>query len=533
MQLEIKQFPLDSGAWLEEFEKSVEKRAGYAIDESKMTYIQVAGIILGLPLEPFTYKKMIFELAYDLEDVKLSMSGQLPRDEFYNRSQSLQKILAVHREQGRLAINHLVALMDEEGLFPLRNNPSYYMRLRATYLEILRQFEKHHQGTRNPDFEHMLTDTISWIWAILAGNAPTKFVWYGDATKSEIYFLYFLYRLGKDILIFHPEGKNILSLFSDNSLPIFRYPTTGPVEAVPTIRPMREATIAKKASTELDQILHQEDSFLFKPWQFREHLPQSVTLHTTFDEVSQLSHAKAFVRPIFSVKGKNIHVPVLFAKICGMEERKVDYARLYDRLLAGDLVVTRQKFPFSWEIMPDFSYQEVLTDGKIDPMKLVRASCWKYGHLSTGLQLGLAHAISRFVLESDLIALPGEDVKPYLFAQALELPKDVLLMLQKFDYSQDVPRIVLFNNGESGQMGRADVARLLLLNEFGVDVIILSPTGQNDIEQYIVDQQLFDTHWLPEISFKETHQGLLELARQPERPEHKVKNFLRGFKSKG
>lgn len=534
MKLEIKQYPIQQGEWLQQFEAPVEKRSGYEITEDSITHIQVAGLILGLPLETFTYKKMIYELAYDQQNTTLFTIGRMNRDDDYFRAQSLEQVLTDVKNQGNFSVNHFVAQLDEAGLFPLRNNPSYYFRLRATFMEMLRMFENHHQGTRNPDFERVVTDTLSWIWSYLATNAPLKFIWYGDATKSEIYFLYFLYRLGKDLLVFHPEGKNVLSLFSQNPLPIFKYPTTGPVEAIPTIRPMREATVAKKASTELDQILHAEDSFLFKPWQFRTHLPQSITLHTTFDEVAIIARAKAFVRPNFSTKGQQIHIPVLFTKICGIDEDKRQYAKRFEELQASDLVVTRQKYPFSWELpLNPAYYDEVLTNGRPDPAKMCQAHWWNYKQLPSGLQVGLANAIARYVIEEDLRPLPGEDVRRYLFAQAMELPKDILLMLQKFDYSQEVPRMVLFNNGNVGQMARADVARLLLLNEFGVDVIILNPTGQNDIEQFVKDDDLFDTHWLPELSFKEDPKQLLELAKEPQRPELNVKKLLRGFITKG
>ena len=533
MNLEIKQFPFQAENWLQEFEKPVEKRQGYEITESGMTHIQVAGLILGLPLEPFAYKKMIYELAFEQADVNLLQMGQMKQDVDFHRSQSIEKVMNEHRESGGMTMNELINRFDGEGLFPLRSNPSYYFRLRGVFLELLRKFEAHHQGTMNPDFERVVSDVIHWMWSYLAKNTAMKFVWYGDATKSEVYFLYFLFRLGKDVLVFHPEGKNILSLFADASLPIFNYPTTGPVEAIPKVKPMREATVAKKAATELDQIFHQEDSLLFKPWQFRDFIPQSVTLHTTFDEVALIGKAKAFVRPNFTTKNKSVHIPVLFTKICGTMPEKREYAKFYEELLRGEMVVTRQKFPFSWEIPLNKPYAEVFVNGRIDPERLMRADWWQYKQLPTGLQTGLAYAIARYVLEEELRALPGENVKYYLLAQAMELPKDILLMLQKFDYSQGVPRLVLFNNGDSGQMGRADVARLLLLNEFGIDIIILNPTGQNDIEQFVVNGDLFDTHWLPNISFKEQHQKLLETAREQQRPELKVKSILRGFIKKG
>lgn len=39
-----------------------------------------------------------------------------------------------------------------------------------------------------------------------------KVVWYGDATKSQLYFLYYLMLVGCDVLLFHPAGTDQLTL---------------------------------------------------------------------------------------------------------------------------------------------------------------------------------------------------------------------------------------------------------------------------------------------------------------------------------
>lgn len=39
-----------------------------------------------------------------------------------------------------------------------------------------------------------------------------KVVWYGDATKSQLYFLYYLMLVGCDVLLFHPAGTDQLAL---------------------------------------------------------------------------------------------------------------------------------------------------------------------------------------------------------------------------------------------------------------------------------------------------------------------------------
>ena len=530
MEFLTKQYPLENGKWMEALTMPAENRPGYELTDSKITTIQVAGLILGVPEEKINYREMLYELAYDCKNVSLYTTGNFDSQFSNSQFQQMQRVLSSPQLISNYSASRLVSMLDDEGLLPLKGNPAYYVHLRKSCIEVLRTFELHHGGLENPGFVWLVMDLIKYIHNHITGTNTNKFIWYGDATQNETYFLLLLYKLGKDILIFHPEGKNIFQGIIQ--LPAFKYPKTAPVEAVPTSRPKREATIARNASEELEEILTREDAYLFKPWQFRDHTPQAINLHTTYDEVSLISREKAFVRPGFEVRGKKIYVPVLFSKICGMPSDKAEYAKLYEKLLEGKLVVGRQRFPFSWEISTDqdFNYEGVLTKGRLDPLKLLESSKWQFRHLPSGLQYGLAQAIFRYVQKAEMKPLPGEDVRRYLFTQAMELPKDMVFLLQQYDYAQEIPRLVLFNNGGSGQISRADAARLLLLNEFGVDIIILSPTGQNDIETYI-QSHLFDVHWQEKLSFGEEHQSLLSLARQTKGP--KVKKMFKNFMSKG
>src|SRR5690606_30419316 len=138
-----------------------------------------------------------------------------------------------------------------------------------------------------------------------------------------------------------------------------------------------------------------------------------------------------------------------------------------------------------------------------------RSRIWKYKRLPTSLQRGIAAAICR------LCAIPAlkpdfrenlHHLQVYLFTHVMQLPKEMIKLLQNFDYPREVPKIVIFNNGLNGVITRPDACALLLLNQIGVDILVYNPAGLNDIENYI-DEDLYDTHWLddvvPEQEFKE------------------------------
>lgn len=93
--------------------------------------------------------------------------------------------------------------------------------------------------------------------------------------------------VGCDVLLFHPEGKDeFRQLDPEQKLSfVFTYPGTSALEPFPTEKPQRKSTVAYRSAKELDTVLHNEDSLMYKPWQFREHTPVSVTLKTTYDEL--------------------------------------------------------------------------------------------------------------------------------------------------------------------------------------------------------------------------------------------------------
>jgi hypothetical protein len=93
-----------------------------------------------------------------------------------------------------------------------------------------------------------------------------------------------------------------------------------------------------------------------------------------------------------------------------------------------------------------------------------------------------------------------EEVSIYLFSQAMFTPKEIIQLMEKFDYSQHVPKLIIYNNESRGMLSRSDAALILLLNQFGIDIIVYNPPGHNDIENFLHDS-LYDTHWLEDVVF--------------------------------
>ncbi|MBM7690923.1 hypothetical protein JOC77_000326 [Peribacillus deserti] len=504
--------------WVSILKTPVKSRTSFIVGEQTV-YSQAAGVFLGVHPDKDDYFEFLYELAHDPSLTIFILSEHLNKQIETVRFQAIQRILLILQNE-KLSMNRFIAFMEGERLIPHFQNPENTKKIREAFKLVFERFsDNHSNGLQHPDFRRVAVDIVKWMWnhanewmntEDYLVSAP-KIVWYGEASKSEAYFLYFLILLKFDVLIFNPAGKNdLLQADKEKAVPVLEFgPGSKEAEPFPKTKPIRRTTVAFRASQEIDRVLHTDDSMLYKPWQFRTYTPAALTLKTTYDELFLLIKEKAFIRPNFEVRNETVWIPNIFAKVSGISKNRREYWDRVQGLSETELSLTVRSYPFSREVRANnlFHYQNSLgRDGLLDPEKMLQGNWWRYKMLPTGLQHGVAHAISRYCAVPKLKRLPHEDehaLQMYLFNQAMDIPLDAVRLLQKFDYAQEVPRIVLFKSEQSGSIfSRSDAALLLLLNEIGIDIVILNPTGQNDIEMY-VDEEFYDSHWLEEVSFEQ------------------------------
>ncbi|CRK83834.1 YceG [Neobacillus massiliamazoniensis] len=514
-QLIVKKISLSFENWLGLLTKPLSERPEFSMEKGIIHIGQIVGEFLGIPVDTDEYYNQLFDYVHSPE-LNLNLLSEESIDKSINNThfQAIQKVINIHHEQ-KLSINRFTAFLDGEQLLLRSNEPAIHRKLREAMIATLELFaEKESEGLRNQELRRVLVDIVKWsinhLQPPLENADPArempKFLWYGDGKKSHQYFLYYLINLGCDVIIFHPEGKDILAGFQIETIFIHRFQATQPAEPFPKEKVNRKTTVAYRASKEIEGILNQEGSGLYKPWQLRDYTPSSITLKTTYDELFILSKEMAMIRPDFEVGNGQVKIPSLFAKIQGVSKNRKEY---WDRLhalseLENCLLV--RNLPLTFPNTSDFRfhYRNALgQDDLLNPEKMMTAHYWPYSFLASGLQKGIAGAVRRICEKPGLKPLPAEsleEVKIFLFTQAMYLPKNIIQSLERFDYSQQIPKLVLYNNEKTGMLSRSDAAMLLLLNQFGIDIIIYNPPGHNDIETYL-DESLFDKHWLDDVVF--------------------------------
>jgi hypothetical protein len=513
-QLKVHPISLSFENWLGLLKKPISERPEFSLENGTIHIGQVLGKFFGIPLDMDEYYNQLFDYIHS-PDLNLHLLSEDSLDKSINNHhfQSVQKVLNINNEQ-KLSINRFTAFLDGEQLLLKPPNAVLYRKVREAMISTLELFSIKETSLKTPELRRVLVDIVKWtinhLEPVLKEADPEKdmprFLWYGDFKKSHQYFIYYLVKLGCDVIIVHPEGKDILADMITEHIFVHHFQNIQPAEPFPIEKRSRKTTVAYRASKEIETILNQEGSGLYKPWQLREYAPSSVTLRTTYDELFILCKEIAMIRPDFEVKNGEVEIPSLFAKIRGVSKNKKEY---WDRLqglcqLENSLLI--RQFPFTMTTSNDFRfhYRNALgRDGILSFDKMKQANYWIYSYLPIGLQKGIAHAIRSICEQPGLKILPSEsmeELRIFLFSQCMQIPKNIIQLLEKFDYSQAVPKLILYNNELHGMLSRSDAVLLHLLNQFGIDIIMYNPSGHNDIENYLVED-LFDIHWLEDVVF--------------------------------
>ncbi|PSL34349.1 YceG-like Ter operon protein [Planomicrobium soli] len=489
------------------------------IEEEKITYPQLLGQFIGMPLDKDDYFASIYDLLEESEGRLIQLSDKLNKQITPERLKALQDLFEMNTKEHGLSPNRIVAFLDGKGLLPRLKDAGLNRRLRLTLIDILKAFKEESGGsTTHSSFRRIVTDLVKWTFnhiepeleKLVFDRGLPGFLWYGSVTESQKWFLKFSGMFGFHLIVFDPTGERWFSkTIGDQEVLTYSFQVNAEsAMPFPAVKPQRVGTVAYRATKEVDRLLHHDDSGLYKPFQFKSYLTRSILLKTTLDEAFMLAKERALVRPSFAVENGHVVIPVVFAKVMGIEkERKRFWDNIHNLTEREDTKLVRS-FPFIEERKGNqqFHYRAALgKDGRLDPEKMKTAHWWKYSKLPTGLQTAIGEAIARHVEKPLLFPQPGEsfeDLQLYAFSQSMSLPDSVIQLIQLFDYPQYVPTMLFYNEEKDGELSRADANAIALIHTFGLDVIIINPQGHQDIERWVT-QEAIDTHWLDERSFNE------------------------------
>ncbi|MDO5561050.1 MAG: YceG family protein [Oscillospiraceae bacterium] len=351
-------------------------------------------------------------------------------------------------------------------------------------------------------------------------------MYYGTLTQTEMVFLSIMSQTGFDIFYFSPDKSalNIINSVETTGLQLIE--CSGSAVSMPfpeRITKAQMATDAYNAERSLDNILY-NDTTMFRNRQFASCVNQ--TLKTTYEEMGLMWHQEAMFRTGFDKRDDYVVVPNIFAKINGIAKGDTSaYAKEISMKLSP-YSVYYNRIPFYKPILSNDDYRPFYSGLKIDVEKLKHSRFNKYDYLSDDLQYLIFNKMQEIV-DSGFINVPPTDIVPLVIKTGLNIPAPLLNLLQSFDFTKNIPKIVIVSSAKQ-TFAVFECILLLFFNMVGFDIIVYTPTGYKNLDAFI-KPEAFQTFVMSDFNYTYNPP---RLSIPKEIPREKSSLFGRLFKGK-
>ena len=326
------------------------------------------------------------------------------------------------------------------------------------------------------------------------------FIYMGGCKDSnEALFLSFLAKLPIDVLILCPN-LNVKCCLEDKFLYEENYPESLSVDKYPEDSShVRMGTMAYHAERDLDSIMYQ-DSGMYRNRQYGK--ANSISLQTMYEEIKILWDQELKYRPGFSTVDSVVNIPVIFSKISGVKDGLViKYWESVRELITPETFVIK-KAPFinpTDENPMKEHVAEFYKNGRLQIEKIKNHPKYTYGILRDDIQ-DLIFEKLRNLIEQKLIKNTGVNGTEYvIIAQVLNLPKEIIRLIQNFDFTKKNPKLVYINTGET-VISLEDSILTAFLNLVGFDIVFFVPTGYQSIERHF-NGNIIEEHQIGEYKY--------------------------------
>lgn len=321
----------------------------------------------------------------------------------------------------------------------------------------------------------------------------------GCRNENEALFCKLLARLPVDVLIFNPnldrkcclEDKLLYEVNNSISMTVTKYPEEN--------IDLRVGTAAYQAERDLDTLMYQ-DTGIYRNQQYLK--ANTVSLQTMYEEISILWDQELKYRPNFSVIDDTVNMPVIFSKICGVKDGMLSayWSGIKNLLTPDTTVITNVPKITSTSPNPiKASATEFLKNGRLQKRKIKSHKAYQYGFLREPMQDYLLDKL-QMLIEQRIIKGTFENGTEYtIISTALNLEKEVLRMIQKFDFTKKNPKIIYIITGETG-LSLEDTIYTTFLNLIGFDILFFVPTGYQCIERYL-SKNIIEEHQIGEYLY--------------------------------
>lgn len=313
---------------------------------------------------------------------------------------------------------------------------------------------------------------------------------------------------------------------------------------------MKINTIAKEVNDEMKKLAP------FRPWQYQDYKIVSVNYDVILSDIETYWNTQARMREGFSVdeENKTIYLPNFFTKVNGICHNNVDYEKFVLMLREAKNTIkvsdknffehsnilhlvnneTSKYFINTRELMKnkmgdDSNFAELsvknLLQNRIFAYEF-EGSNSSFSNLTSSKQNQLVNFMKN-VINKNVNEWNKEKMFNFI-NNCIQLPESIITLLNNFDYSFDVPKIIVTTSDLSENF----VMSLYILNEMCIDIILLEPSGKSTIEKHMDINELSLGYFIDNFdlnSIKTKSEKQVEIQRKKKQDEINKKQKREDF----
>lgn len=317
--------------------------------------------------------------------------------------------------------------------------------------------------------------------------------------ENEALFLRILARLPVDVLVLNPN-LNARCCLEDALLYEIKFPESLSMDRYPQqSADVQVGTVAFHAERELDGLMYQ-DTGMYRNRQYGKAV--AITLQTMYEEIQILWKEELKFRPNFSTENGIVTLPVIFAKVSGVKDGIVQkyWSSIKDLMTEDTFVVKNVPYIDSTAPNPMKVHAvEFFKNGRLQRKKIKENPNYSYSFLRDDVQEHIFDKL-QLLIESKVIKGTFENGTEYtIIATILNMPKEIVRLIQKFDFTKKNPKLIYINTGEK-IISLEDSILAAFLNLAGFDVAFFVPTGYQNIEKHF-NKRLMEEHQIGEYVY--------------------------------
>ncbi|MBR4639734.1 MAG: hypothetical protein IKO79_04140 [Butyrivibrio sp.] len=489
-----------TNAWMEEGKILDNVRTPVALRGSDNRFFYNCFCRINGVEDKLTYVNELYQLGLEIKNSKRNLmvvNGEIPVP-------TMEEISQVRRKNAYQSQDQVIADLSTNIIFA--SSAEIQRLINKAFIDVMLE-ESKINGMNLNKLINKGVYLICWIkryaFKILVNWKPPEvgcFIHFGGCrNENENLFMKLMARLPIDVLIFVPNLNENCTL-SDPLLYEQHFTDSLNVQKFPSeTTDLHVGTSAYHAERELDELMYR-DSGIYRNQQYTR--ANAITLNTMYEEIPILWKEEAKYRPNFATTESVVSIPVIFSKVSGVKNGDINgYWNSVKELLKEETYLIteaphiEQNAPNPMKVFAT----EFFKNGKLQRSKIKNHKDYPYAFLREEVQ---DHMLDKLQLLIDQKVIKGtfENGTEYtIIGTVLNLSKDLIRMIQKFDFTKKNPKLIYVNAGEK-MLSLEDSILVAFLNLVGFDILFFVPTGYQNVERYF-NTRPFEEHQIGEYVY--------------------------------